>query len=59
MLNPDIIREKTIEFSCKTKAGHLAPSLSTVELITVLFNDFLKYNPLDPQDPTRDRFVLS
>lgn len=59
MLNPDMIREKTIEFSCRTKAGHLAPSLSTVELITVLFNEFLKFNVLNAQDPTRDRFILS
>ncbi|CCQ09750.1 Transketolase [Pseudoalteromonas luteoviolacea B = ATCC 29581] len=59
MLDPNSIREKTIEFSCKSKAGHLAPSLSTVELITVLFNDFLNYNPNNPLDSERDRFVLS
>ena len=53
------IRRKTIHLSCKTGAGHLAPSLSTVEILTVLFRDFLRFNPLNPHDETRDRFILS
>ena len=53
------IRNKTILLSCKTGAGHLAPSLSTVEILTVLFNGFLKFNPVDPRDEERDRFILS
>jgi transketolase len=59
MLSSEKIRELTIEFSCKTGAGHLAPALSTVELITVLFNDYLTFNETDPFDESRDRFVLS
>lgn len=53
------IRNKTIQLSCSTGAGHLAPSLSTVEILTVLFRDFLRYNRANPYDATRDRFVLS
>lgn len=53
------IREKTIKFSCFTKAGHLAPSLSTVELLTVLFKDYLKFDKNNPKNEKRDRFILS
>ncbi len=59
MLNSDDIRKKTIELSCKTGAGHLAPSLSCVEILTVLFRDFLTYNKNNPKDESRDRFILS
>lgn len=59
MLNAESVRDKTIAFSCNTKAGHLAPALSTVELLTVLYRDYLKYNLNDAKDDTRDRFVLS
>ena len=53
------IRKKTIELSCKTGAGHLAPSLSCVEILTVLFRDFLSYNIDDAKDNNRDRFIFS
>jgi len=53
------IRAKTIQLSCRTGAGHLAPSLSTVEIITVLFRDFLRFTPGFPCDEARDRFILS
>jgi transketolase len=58
LLSEDI-RKKTIALSCKTGAGHLAPSLSTVEILTVLFRDFLRFNHVNPKDETRDRFILS
>lgn len=59
MLNSEDIRKKTIKLSCNTKAGHLAPSLSCVEMLTVLFRDFLKYNKNNPKDNTRDRLIFS
>lgn len=59
MLESEDIRKKTIKLSCETGAGHLAPALSTVELLTVLFNKYLKYNENDPKDESRDRFIMS
>ena len=59
MLNSDAIRKKTIALSCQSGAGHLAPALSTVEILTVLFRDFLKYNLSDAHDNQRDRVILS
>ena len=59
MIDAQTLRKKTIELSCKSGAGHLAPSLSTVEILTVLFRDFLQYNLEDAKDATRDRLIFS
>jgi len=59
MLNSDNIRKKTIELSCLSGAGHLAPALSTVEMLTVLFRDYLKYDLNNAQSESRDRLVFS
>ena len=59
MLNSENIRKETIALSCNTGAGHLAPSLSCVEILTVLFRDFLKYNIDDVRDDSRDRLIFS
>ncbi len=59
MLNSKNIRDKTIKLSCESGAGHLAPALSTVEILTVLFDKYLKYNRDNPKDDTRDRFIMS
>jgi len=58
-INSRRIREKTIALSCNSGAGHLAPSLSCVEILTVLFRDFLRYNKNNPKDKTRDRLIFS
>lgn len=59
MLDSANIRKKTIKLSCDSGAGHLAPALSTVEILTVLFRDYLKYDLKNPQSETRDRLVFS
>lgn len=59
MLDAHDIRQKTIALSCKTGAGHLAPSLSTVEILTVLFRDFLQYDVTNATSTLRDRFLIS
>lgn len=59
MLDSKYIRQKTIELSCKSGAGHLAPSLSTVEMLTVLFRDYLNYDIENPRSENRDRLIFS
>lgn len=59
MLNSETIRKRTIELSCNSGAGHLAPSLSTVEMLTVLFRDYLTYDLENAQSKSRDRLVFS
>lgn len=39
--------------------GHLGGALSIVEVLSVLFNDVMRVDPQNPQDPSRDYFVLS
>ncbi len=51
----DIVRATTAAGS-----GHPSTSLSMVEILTVLyFGGVLRYDPANPQDPDRDRFILS
>ena len=59
MLSSKDIRKKTIELSCNSGAGHLAPSLSCTEILTVLFRDFLKFTINEPKNATRDRLIFS
>lgn len=58
-LNAEYIRKQTIALSCRSKAGHLAPSLSCVEILTVLFRNFLKYDVTNAHSPSRDRLIFS
>ena len=54
-LRADIVKSTTAAGS-----GHPSSSLSMVELITVLyFGGVLRYDPAQPHDPDRDRFILS
>jgi transketolase len=39
--------------------GHLGTSLSLVEILRVLFDSVLRYDPKNPKWPERDRFILS
>lgn len=41
------------------KAGHPGGSLSAADLFTYLYFEEMNINPKNPQDPDRDRFVLS
>lgn len=53
-------RKKIFEIVCNNKAGHLASSLSSVEVLTVLyFGDILRYKSYMPAWEERDRFILS
>jgi len=53
------IRKHIIEMLYLAKSGHPGGSLSAVEAIVTLYFYHMKHNPKDPQDPNRDRFVLS
>ncbi|MZP43031.1 transketolase [Heliobacterium gestii] len=54
------LRQTVFQTLCKTGGGHIGPSLSIIEILTTLyFGGVLKYDPRNPQDPRRDRFILS
>lgn len=42
-----------------TKKGHVGSALSLVEIVRVLYDDFLSVRPAEPLWPDRDRFILS
>lgn len=39
--------------------GHLPSAFSCAEIVRVLYDSVLKFNPSAPLDPARDRFILS
>ena len=43
----------------KAKSGHPGMPMGMADIATVLFSQFLKFDPGDPLWPDRDRFVLS
>lgn len=54
-----IMRGRIIETSCHTKTPHLGSCLSCVDILVALYFNELKINPQQPNDPLRDRFILS
>lgn len=53
------VRLGIIESTHSAKAGHPGGSLSAAELFTYLYFKELNVDPANPQNPDRDRFVLS
>jgi transketolase len=54
------LRVDILEMLAESKSGHPGGSLSAVELVVALyFGGFLRYDAHHPEDPDRDRFVLS
>ncbi|MEM6486177.1 MAG: transketolase [Pseudomonadota bacterium] len=43
----------------KANSGHPGAPMGMADIAEVLWNDFLKHNPANPDWPDRDRFVLS
>ena len=54
------LRAHIVRSTTKAGSGHPSTSLSMVEIVTVLyFGGVLRYDPDQPRDPDRDRFILS
>jgi len=53
------IRRDILEMGLRAGGCHLAPALSSVELVTALYFRIMHLNPQDPRDEARDRFILS
>lgn len=53
------IRFLAVEAVEKANSGHPGMPMGMADIATVLFNDFLKFNPQDPLWPDRDRFIIS
>ncbi len=53
------IRFLSIDAVQKADSGHPGMPMGMADVVTVLFKNFLKFNPKDPSWLNRDRFVLS
>ncbi|MGH2693287.1 MAG: transketolase [Actinomycetota bacterium] len=54
------LREHIVTSTTAAGSGHPSSSLSMVEILVVLyFGGVLRYDPSTPEDPDRDRFILS
>lgn len=62
-VNELVIASKKIRINlmdlCHKEAIHIGGDLSVADIMTVLWLYQMKYNPSNPKDETRDRFVLS
>lgn len=52
-------RMRVLETVASSRAGHVGGPLSAMDLLVSLYFDRLRINPAAPDDPDRDRFILS
>jgi transketolase len=53
------IRSHVVDMCAGPEGGHLGGALSCVEVLTALYFSVLNVDPRRPDDPARDRFLLS
>ncbi|MFH0983977.1 MAG: transketolase [Candidatus Omnitrophota bacterium] len=53
------VRDEVLRICVRNKAGHIAPSLSCVDLLVSLYYDVLSYDPKRPLWNDRDRLIFS
>jgi len=53
------IRKLCLEFITNAGWGHIGGSFSEAELLSCLYGGVLQLDPQKPEDPLRDRFILS
>lgn len=57
-MNRDL-RMKIVRMVVQGRDGHIPSAFSIVEIINVLYRDYLKYDPQNPDWAERDYFILS
>ena len=53
------IRARAIQMVYDAKASHIGGALSMADILAVLYSKVLHVSPREPNDPERDRFLLS
>ena len=54
----NVIRTLSMDAVEKAKSGHPGMPMGMADVATVLFSEFLKFDPLNSKWPDRDRFIL-
>lgn len=55
----NIIRIESLKMHYKSKTSHIGSNLSVADILSVLYNDVLKYDINNPKDINRDRVIYS
>src|SRR5580704_13501197 len=58
-LGINVVRGLAMDAPQKADSGHSGTAMALAPLAHVLFNRVMRHDPLDPQWPDRDRFILS
>lgn len=53
------LRKTIVEMVATSKRGHLGSAFSLIEILRVLYDDILRFDPTRPDWCERDRFILS
>ena len=53
------LRIDILKMIYEAQSGHPGGSFSAIDILTVLYRDFLRHDPKNPAWPDRDRFILS
>lgn len=53
------LREMVVQASAISKEGHIPSALSILDILWVIYDQVLKIDAGNPNDPARDRFILS
>ena len=53
------IRVKTLQTFAHIGFGHIGGAMSIVEAVALLYGEFMRYDPKDPNWPDRDKLVTS
>lgn len=53
------IRLHTLAMTSRGKSSHIASIFSIADIVAVLYSKILNFNPKNPNDKKRDRFILS
>ena len=52
-------RRRNLRLIHEAGLGHIGADLSATDILTVLYGAVLRVDPARPDDPERDRFILS
>lgn len=58
-MNAKVIRRAVLDTCYGSSAGHVGGSLSSTDILNVLYNYVMNIDPSDSENEARDRFVLS
>lgn len=53
------LRRSMVDVLAAASRGHLGASASLIEIMRVLYDDVLRYDPVEPESANRDRCILS